>query len=115
MAGGAEGIGCRIRKARRAAGLTQAILAEMIGLAPETISRLEHGAFVPSVPTLIKIAEALDTGLETLARGGPTGRRSPGGAPADRRLAARIARLSPAARRAVADLVALLPAGRRPR
>jgi transcriptional regulator with XRE-family HTH domain len=116
MIGGAAAIGRRIREARKAAGLTQAGLAETVGLAPETVSRLEHGAFAPSVPTLIDIADALGVGLDALARGSPaTGRRPAAGAPADRRLVVRISRLAPATRRIVADLVALLPAGRRPR
>lgn len=58
----AMGVGYLILKARAAAGLTQARLAKKIGTSQSMVARWESGSQVPSVRTLMKIAEA--TGLE---------------------------------------------------
>ena len=52
-------IGRRLADLRKAAGLTQARLAEAVDLSNEAISRLERGVTMPSVETLVNIAEAL--------------------------------------------------------
>ncbi len=52
-------IGQRIAKYRDSRELTQAELAEMIEVAPETISRMERGISIPSIKTLEKIAHVL--------------------------------------------------------
>jgi transcriptional regulator with XRE-family HTH domain len=57
-------IGGRIAKLRRHRGLTQAELAEAIGVANETISRLERGVSVPSLNTLEEISRSLDVPLK---------------------------------------------------
>ena len=59
-------LGKRVAKLREAAGLTQAELAEDVGVATETISRLERGATVPSVSRLDDIARGLGVGLHDL-------------------------------------------------
>lgn len=53
-------IGATARAAREAMGLTQAQVAELVGLVPLVYSRLERGKMLPSVPTLLRICEALD-------------------------------------------------------
>jgi len=58
----AMGVGYLILKARAAASLTQAQLAKKIGTSQSMVARWESGAQVPSVRTLMKIAEA--TGYE---------------------------------------------------
>jgi transcriptional regulator with XRE-family HTH domain len=58
--------GHHIRSLRRARGLTQELLAERSGLAPDTIRRLEHGSFSPSLETLYKACAGLDIKLSTL-------------------------------------------------
>jgi transcriptional regulator with XRE-family HTH domain len=50
-------IGKVIRKQRKAAGMTQAILAETIGLESETVSRMENGIRLPSIEKLVEIAD----------------------------------------------------------
>lgn len=50
-------IGKVIRQQRKAAGMTQASLAEAIGLESETVSRLENGIRLPSVEKLVEMAE----------------------------------------------------------
>ena len=64
----AKKIGERIAQQRRLAGLSQARLAEKVGVAPETISRLETGAAVPSVESLVSVAGELQIELHELFR-----------------------------------------------
>ena len=52
-----------LRKARLIYKLTQSELAKKIGTKQEAIARIERGVSIPSLTTLIKIAEALDTRL----------------------------------------------------
>ena len=59
-------IGRRIAELRRLAGLSQARLADSVGTAVETISRLETGAAMPSLARLAAIAEALGVELHEL-------------------------------------------------
>ncbi len=49
-------------------GLTQARLAEMIGVSRKTINTVENGVFVPSTILALKLAAALDRPIETLFR-----------------------------------------------
>jgi len=58
--------GRHVRGLRKARGLTQDVLAEQGGLSPDTIRRLEHGAFSPSLDTLRKLCVGLDLRLSTL-------------------------------------------------
>jgi transcriptional regulator with XRE-family HTH domain len=58
--------GRHVRSLRRARGLTQEVLAERSGLSADTIRRLEHGAFSPSLETLRKLCLGLDLMLSTL-------------------------------------------------
>lgn len=50
-------IGKIIRKQRKAAGMTQATLAEAVGLESETVSRMENGIRLPSIEKLVEIAD----------------------------------------------------------
>ena len=58
-----EPIGIRLSKnianRRRELGLTQAQLAEKMGIEPETLSRFERGKHLPSLGTLEKLADLL--------------------------------------------------------
>ncbi|MBI2239497.1 MAG: helix-turn-helix transcriptional regulator [Magnetospirillum gryphiswaldense] len=56
-------IGARIQAARAARGLSQDDLAERVGRSRDAISRAERGANMPSVDTLIAIAEVMDVAL----------------------------------------------------
>jgi len=46
--------------------MTQEVLAERSGLSADTIRRLEHGSFSPSLDTLRKLCGGLDLMLSTL-------------------------------------------------
>jgi transcriptional regulator with XRE-family HTH domain len=55
-----------VKRLRRARGLTQEQLAERSGLSSDTIRRLEHGAFSPSLETLTKLCGGMSLRLSTL-------------------------------------------------
>lgn len=59
-------IGMNIRKIRIDRGYSQEKLAEFAGLTPVHISHLETGNTMPSVGTLVKIANALNTSTDSL-------------------------------------------------
>ena len=52
-----------VYQARSAAGLTQAALAERVGTKQSVISAIENGAQMPTIPTLRRIARAMDRQL----------------------------------------------------
>lgn len=62
-AGRAIRLAMEIRALREARGLSQRELAERVGTTQSAIARLEGGNISPSLPTLDKIAEALDAEL----------------------------------------------------
>ena len=59
-------LGNRIREARDARGLTQAELAERIGVSRKTVNTVENGVFVPSTIVALKLAGALGCPVEEL-------------------------------------------------
>lgn len=69
------GVGYLILKARAAAGLSQAQLARKIGSSQPTIARWESGAQLPSVSSLLRIADAtgFDLALALQERGSGRG------------------------------------------
>lgn len=59
-------VGNAIAKQRKARKMTQAQLAEKIGLSNDAISRLERGKIVPSVLRLFELAEIFDCDVADL-------------------------------------------------
>ena len=59
-------LGQRIRAARLAAGVSQEQLAEMVGLTSQHISHTEVASTKISLPSLVKIANALHTSVDKL-------------------------------------------------
>lgn len=59
-------LGQKIRAARVSAGLSQEQLAEMVGLTSQHISHTEVASTKVSLPSLIKIANALHTSVDRL-------------------------------------------------
>lgn len=59
-------IGKRIRKKRKDMKMTQAVLAEKADLSDTNISHIERGATKLSLPSLIAIANALNTTTDRL-------------------------------------------------
>lgn len=63
-------VGTAIAEQRRARGLTQARLAEMIDLEQEAISRWERGTRVPTLHRLQQLSDALDCSVDQLLQRG---------------------------------------------
>ena len=61
-----EKLGVRLKEARAAAGLTQAELAERVGVSRKTINTVENGVFIPSTLLALKLAVVLKTRVEDL-------------------------------------------------
>ena len=55
-----------VRAARRRAGLTQAELADRVGVARQTIVAVEAGDYAPSVFLALDVARVLGTSVEAL-------------------------------------------------
>ena len=62
----AEGFRNRLRELRAERDLTQAALAEMVGVSRKTINTIENGVFVPSTLLALKLARALGLPVEAL-------------------------------------------------
>ena len=61
-----ETLANRLKEARAEAGLTQAELADLVGVSRKTINTVENGVFVPSTLLALKLAAALGTRVEKL-------------------------------------------------
>lgn len=59
-------LGVRLKEARTAAGLTQAELAERVGVSRKTVNTVENGVFIPSTLLALKLAQALKVKVEDL-------------------------------------------------
>lgn len=59
-------LGKRIRQLRKKDGLSQERFAELIGIDPNSVSRIECGVHYPSLDTLEKIAEILKVEMRDL-------------------------------------------------
>ena len=57
-----------LRDARNALELTQAELAEKVGVSRKTINTVENGVFIPSTLLALKLASALRKPVEELFR-----------------------------------------------
>lgn len=59
-------VGNSVREVRKDKGITQADLAEQVGVARVSILSIEKGRYIPTIETALKISHALDTSLEEL-------------------------------------------------
>jgi len=62
----AERLANRLRDLRAEQGLTQAALAELVGVSRKTINTVENGVFVPSTLLALKLARALGRRVEEI-------------------------------------------------
>ena len=62
----AERIYNRLLEIRTARGLTQAGLAELVGVSRKTVNTVENGIFIPSTLLALKLARALGQPVEEL-------------------------------------------------
>lgn len=111
----AKRIGQNTRAARQAQGLTQADAAERVGVSSEFYGRLERGTSMPSVPTLVRLAEGLATTPDVLlgfaAAPAAAKKATPPRGGRDRVLDRRLRRASPAALQLVRLLLGELEKG----
>jgi len=56
----------RVRELRTGLGLTQAELADMVGIARVSILSIEKGHFIPTIETALRISLALDAAVEEI-------------------------------------------------
>jgi putative transcriptional regulator len=56
----------RLRELRSERDLTQAALAELVGVSRKTINTVENGVFVPSTILALKLARALGCTVEAI-------------------------------------------------
>ncbi|WP_268913607.1 helix-turn-helix transcriptional regulator [Lentilactobacillus sp. SPB1-3] len=56
----------RIREYRKQLGMSQNELADKVGLARQTIGLLENKSYNPSLKVCLRLANALDTTLDSL-------------------------------------------------
>ena len=61
-----ERLANRLKEGRAELGLTQAELAERVGVTRKTVNTVENGVFTPSTILALKLAEALDRAVEEL-------------------------------------------------
>ena len=61
-----ERLANRLKERRADLDLTQAELAERVGVTRKTINTVENGVFVPSTILALKLAESLDLTVEQL-------------------------------------------------
>jgi len=62
----AERLANRLKDKRGELGLTQAELAERVGVTRKTVNTVENGVFVPSALLALKLARALGEPVEAL-------------------------------------------------
>ena len=62
----AERLANAIKERRAELGLTQAELADKVGVTRKTVNTVENGVFTPSATLAIKLAQALNVPVETL-------------------------------------------------
>ena len=59
-------LGNGLKAARTGLGLTQADLAERVGVSRKTVNTVENGVFVPSTVLALRLAKALGEPVESL-------------------------------------------------
>lgn len=70
-----EKVGCAIARQRKAKGLTQKQLADLLNISYQAVSRWEHGLSMPSLDMIYDIARILETTVDFLLNGLPEERQ----------------------------------------
>ena len=61
-----EKVGNKIKELRAGLGMTQAQLAELVGVARVSIVSIETGRFIPTIETALRISQALDFPIDQI-------------------------------------------------
>jgi len=65
----AELFGISLRETRKRRGLSQERLAELTGLSTNYVGEMERGLKAPGLPVIVRLARALDVGVNELLQG----------------------------------------------
>ncbi|HEV7572638.1 MAG TPA: helix-turn-helix transcriptional regulator [Thermoanaerobaculia bacterium] len=65
----AELFGTSLRETRKRRGLSQERLAELTGLSTNYVGEMERGLKAPGLPVIVRLARALDVGINELLQG----------------------------------------------
>jgi len=65
----AELFGTSLRETRKRRGLSQERLAELTGLSTNYVGEMERGLKAPGLPVIVRLARALDVGVNDLLCG----------------------------------------------
>ena len=101
-------IGSRLRGLRDAAEMTQAELAEHSEIATESYGRLERGVCFPSIPTLLRLSDALQVTVDQILGRQPLSEPTDQRPPQLRRLLEQLQRLDDERQREVVQGLTLL-------
>jgi len=61
-----KSVGNNLKELRTKLGMTQAELAEQVGIARVSIVAIENGRFIPTVETALRISQATNTSIENI-------------------------------------------------
>ena len=95
-------IGQRVKIARREKGFTQESFSEMLGISTEHLSRIETGAYRPSIQLIEKICSSLEITEEELMFGNKSDSK------ANAELLSKITCLSPEKQKAISIIIDLI-------
>jgi transcriptional regulator with XRE-family HTH domain len=70
-------LGEELRRARRARGISRAVLSESIGMHPQNYARIERGKKNVTFETLLRIADGLGVELTVAFLGAPPAKNKP--------------------------------------
>ncbi len=59
-------VGNNLKEIRTKLGMTQAELAELVGVARVSIIAIENGRFIPTIETALRISQALNVSVEKI-------------------------------------------------
>lgn len=61
-----KSVGNNLKEIRIKLGMTQAELAELVGVARVSIIAIESGRFIPTIETALRISQALNNSIEKI-------------------------------------------------
>ena len=61
-----KSVGNNLKEIRTKLGMTQAELAELVGVARVSIIAIENGRFIPTIETALRISQALNVPVEKI-------------------------------------------------
>ena len=103
-----EQLGQRIARYRKAQGLTQVQLAEMLGIAQQTLAHYEGGRLRIAVSMLTALADALSISIEELIHESPETKKKRGPAPVLQRQMEQIGRMPRAKQKFITEMLEAL-------